>query len=115
MMALKIHIPPCIDTPRHHYHPPPLGHPLRIHIQGPLVSIQKLIPDIDWTIEDWEIPDFLPGGAPLARLTYEALYGQALKASEKITVRNEYLGWIIEPVRKMYVKYFKLRILNKFR
>ncbi|KAF2453020.1 hypothetical protein BDY21DRAFT_417405 [Lineolata rhizophorae] len=34
-MALKLHIPPCIDTPPHPNHPPSPGCLLRIHIQGP--------------------------------------------------------------------------------
>ncbi|KAI9669426.1 MAG: hypothetical protein M1831_000462 [Alyxoria varia] len=100
MTPLKLYIPPCIHNPRHPYHPPPLENPLRLEIHGPLVCIQKLLPGLEWGRKDWGKPEFQPGAPLLARLTFKAVYGRALNVSERITVRNEYLGWIGEPKPK---------------
>lgn len=94
-MALELFIPPCIHHPRYHLHPPPPTRPLRIHIQGPLESIQKLLPKTSWH----EIVDFpQPGGLELATLTHRALYGEeALKEADGVpVVRDEYLAWAME-------------------
>jgi hypothetical protein len=89
-MALKLFIPSCIHNPRHCLHPPPPPRPLRIQIQGPLESIQKLLPDISWD----KIVDFpQPGGLELASLTYQALYGEEGSIP---AVRDEYLVWAME-------------------
>ncbi|KAL7919834.1 hypothetical protein ACQKWADRAFT_300187 [Trichoderma austrokoningii] len=50
-MALKLHIPPCIDDPAHHLHPPAPERPLRIQIEGPLVAIERLFPAIEWRVD----------------------------------------------------------------
>lgn len=42
-MAYKLHIPDCILEPHHPFHFPTPNKPLRIRIQGPLISIQRLI------------------------------------------------------------------------
>ena len=67
-MALELFILPassqCI-------HPPPPTRPLRIRIQGPLESIQKLLPKISWHNI---VPFPQPGGLQLASLTHRALY-----------------------------------------
>ncbi|KAF2728455.1 hypothetical protein EJ04DRAFT_538387 [Polyplosphaeria fusca] len=72
-MALELHIPPCIHNPPHHFHPPPPDKPLRIQIQGPLESIQKLLPHTSWH----PIKPFpQPPGLLLASLTHQKLYGK---------------------------------------
>ncbi|KAH8719437.1 hypothetical protein GQ44DRAFT_687709 [Phaeosphaeriaceae sp. PMI808] len=71
-MAPQLHIPPCVNSPFHPLHPPPRDKPLRIRIQGPLETIQKLLPNTSWH----PIRNFPQlGGQELARLTYEKLYG----------------------------------------
>ena len=72
-MALELFIPPCIHNPRHCLHPPPPTRPLRIQIQGPLESIQKLLPNTSW---HKIVPSPQPGGLELASLTHRALYGE---------------------------------------
>ncbi len=72
-MPLKLYIHPCIHRPHHHLHPPPFNCALRIRIQGPLESIEKLLPTAPWR----KIGPFpQQGGLELARLTQEALYGK---------------------------------------
>jgi hypothetical protein len=39
VMALERHIPPCIRSPPHALHPPPLGGPIRVRVESPLISI----------------------------------------------------------------------------
>ncbi|TGJ87561.1 hypothetical protein E0Z10_g1178 [Xylaria hypoxylon] len=93
-MALELYIPPCIHTPAHALHLPPLERPLRIQIDGPLTSIQKLVPDASWDIEAYA-PDFpMPGGIALAKLVYRALY--KTDAPSDMAIRYQYLGWIRE-------------------
>jgi len=105
-MALELFIPPCIHRPRHRLHPPPLDQPLRIQIQGPLESIQKLLPNISWH----EIVRFpQPGGLELATLTHRALYGEeGLKEADDVpAVRNEYLAWAMEGRKSLdYIDYY---------
>ena len=94
-MALKLFIPPCIHSRRHPLHPPPLNKPLRIQIQGPLESIQKLLPNVLWH----PIGPFpQPGGLELAILTHRALYGEegGGKINATPAVRDEYLAWAME-------------------
>jgi hypothetical protein len=89
-MTLLLHIPPCIQTPPHSHHPPPRDKPLRIRIQGPLVTIQKLLPDTPWH-PTGAFPQ--PGGIQLANFTHKYLYGgEELSAA---AVRDEYLAWEI--------------------
>jgi hypothetical protein len=70
-MALKLYIPPCIHRPPYNLHPPPANKPLRIRIQGPLQTIQKLLPGVAWH-PIGKFPQ--PGGLELTTLTYQALY-----------------------------------------
>lgn len=99
-MALKLYIHPCIHRPPHHLHPPPADKPLRIRIQGPLESIQKLLPNISW---DTIVPFPQPGGLQLASLTHRALYGQdGLNLVDGVlVVRDEYLAWAMEGRRAL--------------
>ena len=98
-MALELFIPPCIHHPCRGLHPPAATRPLRIQIQGPLESIQKLLPKTSWH----EIVPFpQPGGLELATLTHKALYGQeGLEADDVPTVRDEYLAWAMEGRRPL--------------
>ncbi|CAG9953757.1 unnamed protein product [Clonostachys rosea f. rosea IK726] len=50
-MALELYIPPCLHVPVHPKHPPSVEKPLRIQIEGPLISIQKLVPEAQWHID----------------------------------------------------------------
>lgn len=95
-MALQLFIPPCIHNPRFHLHPPPPAKPLRIQIQGPLESIQKLLPQTSWH----KIMCFpQPGGLELANLTHRALYGK--ETDNFPIVRDEYLAWAMEGRRPL--------------
>lgn len=99
-MALELYIHPCIRNPPHRLHPPPTDRPLRIRIQGPVESIQKLLPNAPWR----DIGPFLqPGGLELARLTHEALYeqGKPNMVNRVPTVRDEYLAWVMEGRRAL--------------
>ncbi|EHK26114.1 uncharacterized protein TRIVIDRAFT_218286 [Trichoderma virens Gv29-8] len=103
-MALELYIPPCIRTPAHPFHLPPWKKPLRICIEGPLVSVQKLLPDVQWHVSDSRFLVFpQPAGPELAKLTYRALYGR--EVSSQITgdmvVRDEYLGWVMKDRRPL--------------
>ncbi|KAI6081867.1 hypothetical protein F4821DRAFT_16937 [Hypoxylon rubiginosum] len=90
--GLELYIPPCIHHPPHCFHPPPLDKPLRIRIQGPLETIQKLLPNESWH----PIKPFpQPGGLKLANLTHQRLYGQE-GGNAALAVRDEYLAWVIE-------------------
>lgn len=73
--------------------------PLRIHIEGPLVSIQKLLPAEVWNHDVCDHPFPQPGGPELARLTFDELYGQAVRPPlpGDLVVRDEYLGWCGDP------------------
>lgn len=97
-MALKLYIPPCIHDPAHALHPPPLDRPLRVQIEGPIISIRKLVPDYSWHFKagSKEFPQ--PGGEALAKLTYQALYRIDIRPEVigDIIVRDEYLGWVME-------------------
>lgn len=97
-MALKLYIPPCIGQPADPLHLPGVERPLRINIEGPLVSIQKLLPNIKWILESSESVYPQPAGQALAKLTYETIYEQALdpEESDEAKVRDEYMGWVTE-------------------
>lgn len=97
-MALPLYIPLCIHTPAGRYHLPRSDQPLRIQIEGPLIAIQRLLPDIPWRLD-------LPGrtlpqlaGPELARLTYLTIYGRNLRSEVPgdLVVQDEYLGWMPE-------------------
>ena len=94
-MALELSIPPCIHSPCHRLHPPPPAKPLRIQIQGPLESIQKLLPKTSW---DKIVRFPQPGGLELARLAHRALYSEEGGIP---AVRDEYLAWAMEGRRPL--------------
>ncbi|QPH15623.1 hypothetical protein C2857_000082 [Epichloe festucae Fl1] len=98
-MALELYIPPCIKVPVHPHHPPPAGKSLRIHIQGPLVSVQKLVPEAQRHIDVFNQIFPQPAGPLLARLVFEKLFGrqpQAETISGDLIIRDQYLGWVME-------------------
>ncbi|KAL5344203.1 hypothetical protein ACLOAV_010821 [Pseudogymnoascus australis] len=105
-MAFELFIPPCIHHPPHRLHPPPPTRPLRIQIQGPLESIQKLLPKTSWH----EIVRFpQPGGLELATLTHRAVYGEeGPKEGDGVpAVRDEYLAWAMEGRTPLdYIDYY---------
>ncbi|KAI0533793.1 hypothetical protein GGR58DRAFT_516652 [Xylaria digitata] len=78
-MALELHIPPCICTPAHPFHFPSLDRPLRIQIEGPLTAIRRFV-----------FP--MPGGKPLAELTYRALYGADVRTNIYAGNEIDYYG-----------------------
>ncbi|KAK9445228.1 hypothetical protein VB005_00336 [Metarhizium brunneum] len=105
-MALELHIPLCIRTPTHPRHPPQLASPLRIQIEGPLTSIQKLFPEVRWNLEDLDFPQ--PVGPMLARLAYQVIYGRQDRAdvTNDLIVRDEYLGWVREERPRRVIDYY---------
>jgi hypothetical protein len=91
-MALELYIHPCVLNPPYRLHRPPPDKPLRIQIQGPLESIQKLFPNVSWH----PIGPFpQPGGLELASLTHQKLYGQEGDEATP-AMRDEYTAWIVE-------------------
>ncbi|KAF2241716.1 hypothetical protein BU26DRAFT_440072 [Trematosphaeria pertusa] len=105
-MALELYIHPCVQKPPHRLHPPPVDKPLRIRIQGPLESIQKLLPNVSWHNV---VPFPQLGALALARLTHQALYGQGEHnmADGGLRVRDEYLAWVMEGRRPLdYIDYY---------
>lgn len=95
-MALPLHIPRCIRTPAHPLHPPPLDKPVGIQIEGPLVSIRKMLPEAPWRVNDGDPVFPQPAGPDLARLAYQTIYGQDVRpdVAGDLVVRDEYLGWV---------------------
>ena len=92
-MALPLHIPECIQSLNHPFHPPPLDRPVRTQIEGPLVSIQKLLPEVPWHIDVYA-EKFQQAGVKVAESTYQALYGHNVRRNVEndLTVWDEYLG-----------------------
>ena len=93
-MVLPLYIPPCIHTPAGQYHLPPSDQPLRIQIEGPLVAIERLLPDIPWLLDSRDRMFPQPVGPELARLTYRTIYGSEVPGD--LVVQDEYLGWMPE-------------------
>jgi len=102
VMAFVLYIPErngeCPCSP----HRPELQKALRIQIEGPLSSIDKLLPGTTWktNIDSTVFPQ--PAGLELAKLTYQKLYGQDVRSEipGDMIVRDEYLGWVVEePLR----------------
>ncbi|GAP84113.2 putative arginine deiminase type-3 [Rosellinia necatrix] len=107
-MALELYIPPCIRNPINPHHPPPPNKPLRIQIEGPLVAVERLFPNIQWHVEDIE-PEFpQPAGPKLAELAYSLLYGRNASPDIQgdLVVRHEYLGWIMDPKPVQEIDYY---------
>ncbi|KID81773.1 hypothetical protein MGU_10908 [Metarhizium guizhouense ARSEF 977] len=105
-MALELHIPTCIRTPTHRFHPPQFASPLRIQIEGPLTSVQKLFPGVPWNLEDPDFPQSV--GPMLARLAYQVIYGRQDRAdvANDLIVRDEYLGWVREERPRRVIDYY---------
>ena len=85
---------------------------MRIQIEGPLVSIQKLIPQATWQLDNLTLPFLQPSGRELAKVAYRAIYG--CEAREDVVndmiVRDEYLGWLQSPpLRYVYCKWRGIR------
>ena len=99
-MTRLLYIPPCVDSPPHQNHPPSLERPLRIHIQGPLVSIKKLLPGVIFHYDDWGKPFPQPAAPQLAELAFQAIYGRPINR-DLLTVRDEYNAWIRDPQMPM--------------
>ncbi|KAF4340802.1 arginine deiminase type-3 [Fusarium beomiforme] len=97
-MALNLHIPPCMRSPTEPRHPPPIDQPLRIQIEGPLSSIKKLLPGVEWQLEGVFRPTLQPAGPELARVTFRTIYGHDIRPEidGDMVVRDEYLGWVQE-------------------
>lgn len=97
-MALPLYIPLCIHTPADRHHLPPSDQPLRIQIEGPLIAIQRLLPDIPWRLgfPDRTFPQL--AGPELARLTYQTIYGRDIcpEVLDDLVVQDGYLGWMPE-------------------
>ncbi|KAH8158839.1 hypothetical protein CIB48_g9408, partial [Xylaria polymorpha] len=108
IMALELYILPCIRNPINPHHPPPPNKPLRIQIEGPLVAIERLFPNIQWHVKDVQ-PEFpQPAGPKLAELTYSLLYGRNASPDIQgdLVVRHEYLGWIMVPKPVQEIDYY---------
>jgi hypothetical protein len=99
-MALKLFIPPCIHDPPHQDHTPHPQKPLRIEIQGPLETIQKLLPNASWHPLK-PVPQ--PAGHALTGLTHQALYREDYVCSCKgnLPVQHEYLAWAMDGRRSL--------------
>ncbi|ATY61272.1 hypothetical protein A9K55_005463 [Cordyceps militaris] len=105
-MPLPLYIHPCVLKSRFPLHPPPPDLPLRIRIQGPLVAIQRLLPNAPWS-KIGEFPQ--PGGVKLAKLAHEALYNPSDndRGQQEIRVRDEYLAWVLENRRPLdHIDYY---------
>jgi hypothetical protein len=102
-MALELHIHPGIHNPARPLHPPPPDKSLRIQIQGPLESIQKLLPDVSWHTKNFITSFPQPAGPRLASLTYQKRYGQEVRpgVNSDVVVRDEYLDWVMEERRPL--------------
>lgn len=96
-MALELYIPPCVKTPAHPLHPPPSEQPLRIQIEGPLVSIQKLLPGLSWHTDVTSSVFPQPAGLELAKVAYRKIYEREVRpeTAGDMVVRDEYLGWVM--------------------
>ncbi|PMD52186.1 uncharacterized protein K444DRAFT_709185 [Hyaloscypha bicolor E] len=107
-MALELYIPPCISSSAHPLYPLPPEQPLRIQIEGPLVSIQKLLPEILWHTNAVSLVFLQPAGPGLAGLAYQKIYGRNVTFDHLINIieidndggvyANEYLPFPVDPV-----------------
>ena len=111
-MPLELYIPACINAPACSLHLPPPHKSLRIQIEGPLVSIQKLLPNrtssLDeekgpmWPIDVRNLVFPQPGGKLLAELAFKHIYGREARPeiAGDFVLRDEYLGWVQEVTLK---------------
>ncbi|RYP66574.1 hypothetical protein DL771_007727 [Monosporascus sp. 5C6A] len=95
-MAFELHIPPCISSPAHPLHSPPLEKPLRVQIDGPVVGIRKLLPELSWHVDPSALVFPQPAGPEISRLAFRKLYGRDVRPelANDMVVRDEYLGRI---------------------
>ncbi|KAJ0163918.1 hypothetical protein CTA2_2119 [Colletotrichum tanaceti] len=96
-MALELYIPPCIRTPAGRQHPPRIESPLRVQIDGPLESIQKLFPSAAWNTSLFSPRPYPQEAGPaLAALAFRHIFGTDVRPDVPgdMVVRDEYLGWI---------------------
>jgi hypothetical protein len=94
--ALPLYIPPCVTKPSHPFHLPPVEQPLRIHIEGPLLALRKLLPGVSWHVANYS-PDFpMSGGPKLAELAFQQIYHRKVRhdVAGDMVVRDEYMGWV---------------------
>ena len=111
-MPLELYIPPCVTNPASALHPPPPDKPLRVQVEGPLVSIEKLLPNSYSSTDGKKRPVWpndvrnlvfpQPGGKVLAELAFQSIYGRASRPeiAGDFVLRDEYLGWVQEvPLR----------------
>ncbi|KAI0473864.1 hypothetical protein GGR56DRAFT_649360 [Xylariaceae sp. FL0804] len=100
--GLELYISPCVNCPPHPFHPPSSDRPIRIRIQGPLETIEKLLPNESW----YPLMPFpQPGGLELASLTHQRLYGQ--RGDAVLAVRDEYLACVIKAgIPQDYIDYY---------
>ncbi|KAJ5800825.1 uncharacterized protein N7518_002893 [Penicillium psychrosexuale] len=107
-MVLPLYIPPCIHTPAGQYHLPPSDQPLRIQIEGPLIAIERLLPDIPWRLDSRDRVFPQPAGPELARLTYQTIYGRDIhpEVLGDLVVQDEYLGWMPEERPEELIDYY---------
>lgn len=95
-MALPLYVPACIRSPQGPYRFPSPEKPLRIQIEGPLIAIKRLLPHIDWKLDQFDPPFPRPGGPELAKLAFQKIYGRDVCPGipNDLVVRDEYLGWV---------------------
>ncbi|KAJ6016231.1 hypothetical protein N7540_010822 [Penicillium herquei] len=103
-MGLPLFISPCLchksrQKPRHtalQHHPPP-DLPVRIHVGGPAIAIERLFPHI-WNLEHGKRTFSQQAGPKLARLTFQTLYERDVcpDVADDMVIRDEYLGWMKE-------------------
>ncbi|KAH6869507.1 hypothetical protein B0T10DRAFT_501465 [Thelonectria olida] len=97
-MALDLYIPPCIYSPARDQHLLSVEQPLRIHIEGPSVAVEKLLPGVEWQLKGVFWPSLQPAAAELARVAFRAIYGRdvGVDVGGDMIVRDEYMGWVME-------------------
>ena len=94
--ALPLYIPPCVGTPSHPFHPPAAEQPLRIHIEGPLLALQKLLPEVSWHLTNYSPKFPMSGGPKLAELAFQQIYHREVQhdVAGDMVVMDEYKGWV---------------------
>ncbi|KAL2754790.1 hypothetical protein ACRALDRAFT_2042660 [Sodiomyces alcalophilus JCM 7366] len=102
------YFPPCIHSHAHPFHSPPVDKPLRIQIDGPLVSAEKLLPGISWHLDKVPTDYPQPAGPELDKLTYRVIYGRDAETAEDLVVRDEYLGWVREARPSGKIDYYRV-------
>ncbi|KAK1457849.1 hypothetical protein CMEL01_15832 [Colletotrichum melonis] len=95
-MALELFIPSCVRSPPGHLHLPDIERPLRISIEGPRESIEKLFPSVVWDTRVFDAKFPQEAGPQLATLAFRRIYGESVRSDVPgdLVVRNGYIGWI---------------------